>query len=96
MDIDIKDKIAIVTGGSLGIGKGIARKFSEHGAKVVICARGEDRLKKVAAEIEKSTKNEVWAMACDVSKKSDVDSLVNKVVERYSRIDILVNNAAIQ
>jgi len=96
MDIDLKGKIAIVTGASLGIGKGIAKKFSEHGAKVVICARGEERLNKVAAEIEKSTKNEVWAMPCDVSKKSDVDGFVNRVVDKYSRIDILVNNAAIQ
>jgi len=96
MDISLKDKVAIVTGASLGIGKGIAKSFSEHGAKVVICARGMERLNEVANEIRSSTENEIWAIPCDVSKKSDVQELVNKVVEKYSRIDILVNNAAIQ
>jgi 3-oxoacyl-[acyl-carrier protein] reductase len=96
MDISLKDKIAIVTGASLGIGKGIAKSFSEHGAKVIICARGVEKLNEVAEEISKSTKNEVWAIPCDVSKKSDVTDLVDKVVKKYSRVDILVNNAAIQ
>jgi NAD(P)-dependent dehydrogenase (short-subunit alcohol dehydrogenase family) len=96
MDISLKDKIAIVTGASLGIGKGIAKSFSEHGAKVIICARGVEKLNEVANEISKSTNNEVWAIPCDVSKKSDIVDLVNKVVKKYSRIDILVNNAAIQ
>ncbi len=96
MDISLKDKVAIITGASLGIGKGIAKSFSEHGAKVVICARGVDRLNEVAEEIRKSSDNEVWAIPCDVSKKSDIDDLVDKVVKKYSRIDILVNNAAIQ
>ena len=96
MDISLKDKVAIVTGASLGIGKAIAESFAEHGAKVVICARGVKRLNEVADEITKSTKNKVWAIPCDVSKKSEVDDLVNKVTEKYSRIDILVNNAAIQ
>jgi len=96
LDISLKGKVAIVTGASLGIGKAIAETFSEHGAKVVICARGAERLNEVADEITKSTKNEIWAIPCDVSKKSDVLDLVNKVVEKYSRIDILVNNAAIQ
>ena len=59
MDISLKDKVAIVTGASLGIGKGIAKSFSEHGAKVVICARGMERLNEVANEITKSTKNEI-------------------------------------
>ena len=92
MDILLKNKIAIITGASLGIGKAIAEEFSEHGAKVVICARGVERLNKVADEIGKSTKNEVWAIPCDVSKKSDVEGLVNKVIEKYSRIDILGRN----
>jgi len=96
LDISLKDKIAIVTGASLGIGKAIAEAFAKHGAKVVICARGVERLNEVAEEITKSTKNEIWAIPCDVSKKSDVLDLVNKVVKKYSRIDILVNNAAIQ
>jgi 3-oxoacyl-[acyl-carrier protein] reductase len=96
MDISLKDKVAIVTGASLGIGKGIAKSFSEHGAKVIICARGAEKLNEVASEITKSTNNEIWAIPCDVSKKSDVQELVDKVVKKYSRIDILVNNAAIQ
>ena len=96
MDMLLKNKIAIVTGASQGIGKAIAKKFSEHGAKVIICARGVEKLNEVANEITNSTKNEVWAIPCDVSKKSDILDLVNKVVEKYSRIDILVNNAAIQ
>ena len=96
MDISLKDKIAIITGASQGIGKAIAETYSKHGAKIILCARNEEKLKKVADEIEKTTKNETMAIACDVSIKSDVLNVVSKVIEKYSRIDILVNNASIQ
>ncbi len=96
MDISLKDKIAIITGASQGIGKAIAETYSRHGAKIILCARNEEKLKKVADEIENSTKNETMAIACDVSIKSDVLNVVDRVIEKYSRIDILVNNASIQ
>ena len=96
MDISLEGKVAIVTGASLGIGKGIAKSYALHGAEVIICARGLKRLNEVAEDIESSTGKKIWAIPCDVSKKSDVQGLVSKVIERYSKIDILVNNAAIQ
>jgi NAD(P)-dependent dehydrogenase (short-subunit alcohol dehydrogenase family) len=96
MDISLKGKIAIITGASQGIGKAIAGKYSEHGAKTILVARNEDNLKRVADEIERTTKNETVAIPGDVSKKSDILDVVNAVLEKYSRIDILVNNASIQ
>lgn len=96
LDISLKDKIAIITGASMGIGKVIAETYAEHGAKTILCSRNEKKLKKVADAIEKSSKNETMAISCDVSKKSDVLNVVDKVIEKYSRIDILVNNASIQ
>jgi NAD(P)-dependent dehydrogenase (short-subunit alcohol dehydrogenase family) len=96
LEMLLKNKIAIVTGASQGIGKAIAKKFSEHGAITVLCSRNIEKLKIVSEEIEKITGNKTVAIGVDVSKKDEVDNVVKKVVELYSRIDILVNNASIQ
>lgn len=92
----LKGKIAIVTGGSYGIGKGIAKLFAQEGATVIICARDGNRLKATAEDIEKETGCSIATAACDVSKKTEIDALVEKVMSDYGRIDILVNNAGIQ
>ena len=96
MEMLLKNKIAIITGASQGIGRAIAEKFSKHGATTILCSRNIDKLKLVSEEIEKITKNIAVPMSVDVSKKSDIDTVVNKVVRLFSRIDILVNNAGIQ
>ena len=92
----LEGKIAIVTGGSQGIGKAIAKLFSQEGALVVICARNEQKTALVAHEMEIETGRKVTAMTCDVSRKDEVDSVIDRVMDLYGRIDILVNNAAIQ
>lgn len=92
----LEKKIAIVTGATQGIGKAVAKKFSEHGATVILCSRNIERAKKVAEEIKKATGNKTMAMAVDISIKAQVDFVVNKIVELFGRIDILVNNAGIQ
>jgi 3-oxoacyl-[acyl-carrier protein] reductase len=90
----LKDRVAIITGGSAGIGKGITLGFVREGAKVVITARNEERLKKTEGEI-KSMGGEVLAFRSDVSVMSDISQLVEKTLKHFGKIDILVNNAAL-
>lgn len=92
MDLGLKDRVAIVTGSSQGIGKAIAQGLSEEGAKVTICARNETQLKEVAEEIQSSTGGEVYTVQADLTKRDDIRSLVAKTLERFGRIDVLVNN----
>ena len=92
MDLGLKGKVAVVTGGTEGIGKATAFKLAAEGAKVAICARRKDLLDKVAAEITISG-GDALAVVADISKTADIEHLIKAVVERYGRIDILVNNA---
>lgn len=94
MNLELKNKTALVTGGSKGIGKAIAIAFAEEGANVIICGRGADALNEAAMEIEKISGN-VLAVQADLTKQSDVDHLVAAAINRYKTIDILVNNAGI-
>ena len=89
---ELKDKIAIVTGGGTGIGKAIALEFAKVGANVVVASRKQENLDKVAAEI-KALGRESLAIATDVSSPEQVDSMVKQTVDKFGRIDILVNNA---
>ncbi|CAN5809831.1 YciK family oxidoreductase [soil metagenome] len=90
----LKDKVALVTGASQGLGKALALVYAEEGANVVINSRSEDSIRPVAEEVEKKGA-EVLAIAADVSKASDVRKLVEAAVERFGRIDVLVNNAGV-
>ncbi len=86
----ISGKIALVTGGSRGIGYAIAKILSENGAKVVITAKNPKRLKKSVSEIPNSI-----GIVADVRKSRDVKNVVSKTIKRFGKIDILVNNAGI-
>lgn len=89
----LKDKVALVTGGSRGIGKAIALGFAEAGADVVVSSRKLEDLEKVAKEIgEKGRKS--LALACHIGRKEEIEEMVERVVKEFGRIDILVNNAA--
>ena len=85
-------KVAIVTGGSTGIGKGIAELFLKEGANTVICSRSLEDIQKVASDIS-SDNAEVMALVCDVSRSDEVKDMVRKTVEKFGKLDILVNNA---
>lgn len=86
-------KVTIVTGGSKGIGEGVVREFVKAGAKVVFCARGVEDGKKLEKEVNDSGPGEGYFIKCDVSKEEDIKNLVEKTVEKYGRIDCLINNA---
>lgn len=91
MDLDLTDKIAIVTGGTAGIGRGIVERLAAEGAQAVIVDINIDAAQKAAAEIGGNT----IAIKMDVTQKAEVEAAVHAVLERFSQIDILVNNAAL-
>lgn len=90
----LKDKVVIVTGAGQGIGESIAKEMSKEGAKVVVSDLNEENAKRVALEID-LVGGSVIAIKCDVSKKEDVDNLINKTIEHFGELNILVNNAGI-
>ena len=91
---NLKNKIAIVTGASQGIGKSISEIFSIAGAHVVCLARNEERLKELVSEISKNG-NSANYISCDVSDGNSIENALRSVVRDYKQIDILVNNAGI-
>ena len=93
MDLQLKDKIVIVTGGSQGIGRAAAWRFSSEKAKVVICARSISVLEEAAQSIQSKTGTDVIPIVADVNKPQQLKSMVNQVIRTFGRIDILVNNA---
>jgi NAD(P)-dependent dehydrogenase (short-subunit alcohol dehydrogenase family) len=89
----LKDKVAIVTGGSRGIGESIAEVFAREGATVIICGRKQETLEQVAAGI-KGVAGRVVPMACHVGKLEELQRLVDTTAREFGKIDLLVNNAA--
>jgi len=87
----LEGKVAVITGASMGIGEAIAKLFLEEGAKVVLCSRDLARTK--AAEQRIGGGANTLSIACDVSKREQVDALVKASVAKFGRIDIFVNNA---
>lgn len=87
----LNDKVAIITGASSDIGKGIAKRFTDEGAKVILIARNLEGLEKTRKEIgnEKMT----TSISCDLTNESQVMQMVNQIMDAYGKIDILVNNA---
>ena len=90
---DLSGKVALVTGGSRGLGKAMARAFAEHGADVVISSRHEAELKPALAEILEGTDRRGIYVVSDVSRRDDVTSLAKTALSKMDRVDILVNNA---
>ena len=93
MEMGLDGKVAIVTGGSEGIGKAAAQRMAGEGANVIIVARRQDVLDAAADEIRTATEGEVLPLSADVTDKATAARVVNTAVERYGRVDILVNNA---
>ena len=92
MDLQLKNKTALVTGSSKGIGKAIALELAKEGADVIICARGEKELQAAREEME-TYGNRVLAIAADVTREEDLHHLVEGSLKAFGKIDILVNNA---
>jgi NAD(P)-dependent dehydrogenase (short-subunit alcohol dehydrogenase family) len=93
MDLQLKGKTALVTGGSEGIGRGIARALAREGVDVAICARRKDKLEAAATEIAKETARKIIAIPADLTNDADAKNFVEKSHQALGRIDILVNNA---
>jgi 3-oxoacyl-[acyl-carrier protein] reductase len=90
----LKEKVSIITGSSSGIGKAIALRFGQEGAKVVVTARRLQLCEQTVSQIVKQG-GEAWAIQTDVADERQVERLMADTVARYGRIDILVNNAGI-
>ncbi|MSQ22991.1 MAG: SDR family oxidoreductase [Chloroflexi bacterium] len=94
MDLELTDKVAIVTGGSRGIGKAIARQLAREGADVVIVARGIEALQATAKELADETGRRILPIAADTTSDEQVRAMVDRAAAELGRVDILVNCAA--
>lgn len=89
-----KDKVAIVTGSGMGIGKATALELCAQGAKVVLNGRNAERLEKSFTEFKEKGYN-VIAVPCDITKAEDCERLINKTIEAYGQLDVLITNASV-
>jgi NAD(P)-dependent dehydrogenase (short-subunit alcohol dehydrogenase family) len=90
---DLTGKVAVVTGGSRGIGRAIVQTLAEAGADVVIASRKLDACKSAAVQVRESTGREAVAVACHVGQWADCEALIDATLDRFGRVDVLVNNA---
>jgi NAD(P)-dependent dehydrogenase (short-subunit alcohol dehydrogenase family) len=93
MDLKLKNKVAVITGGSIGIGLAVAKALAKEGVELVLCARDEKRVQNEAKDIEKKFKVKTIGVKCDVSKGKDIDTLVQQITAQFGKVDILINNA---
>jgi 3-oxoacyl-[acyl-carrier protein] reductase len=93
LELGLEGKVAIITGGSEGLGRAAAERLAREGARVAICARRKDVLERAAEGIRQATGGDVLAMTTDVRRNDDVERFVSAVVSRFGGVDILVNNA---
>jgi NAD(P)-dependent dehydrogenase (short-subunit alcohol dehydrogenase family) len=93
MDLGLRGKVALVTGGSEGIGRAPARSLGREGANVVICARRQRPLEEAAALVREDTGAEIIPVVADIMRPADVERFLQTALDRFGRLDILVNNA---
>ena len=93
MDFGLNGKVAIITGGSEGIGKAAASSMAQEGAKVVICARTKETLDSAAEEIRRDSGGTVLAVPADVIDPAQISNVVDRAIAEFGRLDIVVNNA---
>ena len=91
---DLKGRVALVTGGSIGLGRQVAQALAEMGADIVVCARKRERCEQAAQELE-ALGVHALALACDVTDAEQIHAVVDAATARFHRIDVLVNNAGI-
>ena len=95
MELNLKDKVVLITGATRGIAADIALGFAEEGARVAICARTKADLEGKSAEISKATGARVIGIPVDLSKREEPDRLVGEVMKAFGRLDVLVNSAGV-
>ena len=93
VELGLTGRVAVVTGGSEGIGKAAAVSMANEGANVAIIARNQAKLDAAAKEIKSTATGEVIALSCDVGDRASVDAAFKKILDKWGRVDILVNNA---
>jgi 3-oxoacyl-[acyl-carrier protein] reductase len=93
VDLGIRGKVALVSASSKGLGRAIAEELAAEGANLVMCARGEDALRRTAESIRKSSKVAVVEVAADVSDQAGIDLVARTALEKFGKVDILVTNS---
>src|SRR5256712_1468317 len=93
MDLELKDKVAIVGGASKGLGRACADVLAQEGVKVALCSRSQPDLDKAAKEIRDATGRDVLAFAGDLDRRETIRALIAATVDRFGRLDIMVNNS---
>src|SRR5271163_384188 len=91
---DLTGRVAIITGGSIGLGRQMAEGLAEMGANVVLCARKKERCEQAAEELQ-SLGVKAIALGCDVKDPASIQQAVDATVSQFGRIDVLINNAGI-
>ena len=86
MDLGLKGKVALVTGGSKGIGKAVARGLADEGAQVAICARTQNELDATAGELSKMTGTEIFAVSGDLTTQTGVQRIVDATMKKFSQL----------
>lgn len=94
VNYDFRNKVVVITGGSRGLGLVLARRFTLEGAKIAICARKIEELKRAESDLE-SRGAEVFQVVCDVRNQNEVEEMIESVCSHYGQIDVLVNNAGV-
>ena len=89
---DLTGRVAIITGGSIGLGRQMAEGLAEMGANLVLCARKKERCQQAAEELRQLGVN-TMAMGCDVKSAASIQEMVDATLAQFGRIDILINNA---
>jgi len=95
VDLGLKNKVAVITGGSQGIGLAVAEGLAEEGVHIAICARNEALTLEMANHIAQKYGVKTFGMKTDVSKVEDIDAFVSEVVRKFGGVDILINNAGV-
>ncbi len=90
----LKGKVIAITGGGTGLGRSMGEYFLQLGAKIAICGRREDVLKKAASEMVEECGGEVHTFSCDVRNYSEVEAFLNSILSEFGHVDVLLNNAA--
>ena len=92
MNFELSGKVALVTGGSKGIGRGISAALAAEGCKLAVCARGQDAIDETVAEAQ-AAGAESLGVSADVTNKADIDRVIDAALDKWGRLDVLVNNA---